>query len=80
MGEKVGQMSLFDQKLEGITDRKKQKFIHFQFLPSNLSWWSIKNSSIEFLAKSRVSIVRLKLGVFSNFSKYSIFVSLLLSS
>ena len=36
-GEKVGQMSLFDQKLEAATDREKQKFIHFQVLLSNLS-------------------------------------------
>ena len=31
-GEKVGQMSLFDQKLEAATDREKQKFMHFQVL------------------------------------------------
>ena len=36
-GEKVGQMSLFDQKLEAATDREKQKFIHFQVPLSNLS-------------------------------------------
>ena len=47
-GEKVGQMSLFDQKLEAATDREKQKFIHFQVLLSNLSWWSIKNSIFRF--------------------------------
>ena len=37
-GEKVGQMSLFDQKLEAATDREKQKFIHFQVLLSHLRW------------------------------------------
>ena len=42
-GEKVGKMSLFDQKLEAGTDREKQKFIHSQVLLSNLSSWSIKN-------------------------------------
>ena len=36
-GEKVGQMLLFDQNLEAVTDREKQKFIHFQVLLSNLS-------------------------------------------
>ena len=33
-GEKVGQMSLFDWKLEAAMDREKQKFIHFQVLLS----------------------------------------------
>ena len=79
-GEKVGQMSLFDQKLEAATDREKQKFIHFQVLLSNLSWWSVKNSSFRFLVKSRVRTVRPKLGVFSKFPKYSFFIPLLLSS
>ena len=36
-GEKVGQMSLFNQKLEAATDREKQKFIHFQVPLSYLS-------------------------------------------
>ena len=35
-GEKVGQISLCDWKLEAATDREKQKFIHFQVLLSNL--------------------------------------------
>ena len=35
--EKVGQMSLFDWKLEAAIDREKQKFINFQLLLSNLS-------------------------------------------
>ena len=79
-GEKVGQMSFFDQKLEAATDREKQKFIHFQVLMTNLSWWSVKKSSFRFLAKSRVRTVHPKLGVFTKFSKYSIFVALLHSS
>ena len=45
---KVGQMSLFDQKLEAATDREKQKFIHFQVLLSNLSWWSVQNQVSDF--------------------------------
>ena len=49
-GEKVGQMSLFDQKLEAATDREKQAFIHFQVLLSNLRWCRVKNSSFRFLA------------------------------
>ena len=36
-GGKVGQMSLFFKKSEVARDREKQKFIHFQFLISNLS-------------------------------------------
>ena len=79
-GEKGGQMSLFDQKLEAATDREKQKFIHFQVPLSNLSCWSVKKSSFRFLAKSRVRTVCPKLGVFSKFSKYSFFVPLILSS
>ena len=78
-GEKVGQMSLFDQKLVAATDREKQRFIHFQVQLSNLSWWSVKNSSFRFLAKSRVCTVRPKLAVFSKFMKFNIFVALLLS-
>ena len=34
-GGKVGQMSLFDWKLEAATGREKQQFIHFQVLLSN---------------------------------------------
>ena len=66
-GEKVGQMSLFDQKLEAATDREKQKFIHFQVLLSNLSSCSIKNLSY-------------RLGVFQKCMKFKIFVALILSS
>ena len=36
-GEKVGQMSLFDEKLEAATDREKHEFKHLQVLLSNLT-------------------------------------------
>ena len=41
-GGKIGQMSLFGEKLEAATDREKKKFIHLQVLLSNLTSWSIK--------------------------------------
>ena len=79
-GEKVGQMSLFDWKLEAATDREKQKFIHFQVLLSHLSWCSIKNLSFGFLPKARVRTVRPNLGVFFPNLLNSTFLSLYYSA
>ena len=46
-GEKVGQMSLFDLKLEPAMDREKQIFIHFQALLSHLSWYSMNDKNVD---------------------------------